>query len=95
MSQSILTLVESVKEVLETTPPEILSDVMGRGLHLAGGGALLRGIGQLLHDVVKIPIHIASDPLTAVARGTGIVLEDLNYFKDILIINDDILPPKK
>ncbi len=95
MAQSVYILVESVREVLETTPPEILSDVMGRGLHLAGGGALLRGMGQLLHDVVKIPIHIAEDPLTCVARGTGIILEDLQYFKDILIVNEDDLPPKK
>lgn len=95
MSQSVYTLVESVREVLETTPPEILSDVMSRGLYLAGGGALLRGIGELLHDVLKIPIHITEDPLTAVARGTGIILEDVNYFKEILITNDDILPPKK
>jgi len=95
MTQSILTLVESVKEVLETTPPEILADVMSRGLYLAGGGALLRGMGQLLHDVIKIPIHIANDPLTAVARGTGIILEDIEHFKDILIVNDDDLPPKK
>ena len=95
MSQSIYTLVESVKEVLETTPPEILSDVMSRGLHLAGGGALLRGLGELLHDVTKIPIHITDDPLTAVARGTGIILENLDYFKEVLIVNDDDLPPKK
>ncbi len=95
MSQSVYTLVESVREVLETTPPEILSDVMGRGLYLAGGGALLRGMGELLHDVLKIPIHITEDPLTAVARGAGIILEDLEYFKEVLIVNDDILPPKK
>jgi len=95
MAQSVYTLVESVREVLETTPPEILSDVMGRGLYLAGGGALLRGLGELLHDTLKIPIHITEDPLTAVARGTGIILEDIEYFKDILISNDDVIPPKK
>lgn len=95
MAQSVYTLVESVKEVLETTPPEILSDVMGRGLHLAGGGALLRGLGELLHDVVKIPIHITEDPLTAVARGTGIILENIEYYREVLIVNDDDLPPKK
>lgn len=95
MAQSIYTLVESVKEVLETTPPEILSDVMSRGLHLSGGGALLRGLGGLLHDAVKIPVHITDDPLTAVARGTGIILENLGYFKEVLIVNDDDLPPKK
>lgn len=95
IAQSVYTLVESVKEVLETTPPEILSDVMGRGLHLAGGGALLRGLGELLHDVVKIPIHITEDPLTAVARGTGIILENIEYYREVLIVNDDDLPPKK
>lgn len=95
IAQSVYTLVESVKEVLETTPPEILSDVMGRGLYLAGGGALLRGLGELLHDVVKIPIHITEDPLTAVARGTGIILENLEYYREVLIVNDDDLPPKK
>lgn len=95
ISQSVYTLVESVKEVLETTPPEILSDVMSRGLHLAGGGALLRGLGELLHDVVKIPIHITEDPLTAVARGTGIILENIDYYREVLIVNDDDLPPKK
>lgn len=95
MSQSIYVLVESVREVLETTPPEILADVMGRGLYLAGGGALLRGFGELLHNTIKIPIHISDDPLTAVARGTGIILEDLPYFKDILIADEDDLPPKK
>ncbi len=95
MAQSVFTLVESVREVLETTPPEILSDVMGRGVYLAGGGALLRGLGELLQDIVKIPVHIAEDPLTAVARGTGIILEDINYFRDVLIANDDDLSPKK
>lgn len=95
IAQSVYTLVESVREVLETTPPEILSDVMSRGVHLAGGGALLRGFSELLHDVVKIPIHISEDPLTAVARGTGIILEDLPYFRDVLIANDDDLHPKK
>ncbi len=95
MAQSVYTLVESVREVLETTPPEILADVMNRGVYLAGGGALLRGLGDLLHDVAKVPIHIADDPLTSVARGTGIILEDINYFRDVLIANDDDLSPKK
>ncbi len=95
MSQSIGTLVESVKEVIETTPPEILSDVMHRGVYLAGGGALIKGFSQLLEDHIKIPVHIAEDPLTAVARGAGIILEDLPYFKEVLIANKDDLPPKK
>ena len=95
MSQSIGTLVESVKEVLEITPPEILSDVMHRGVYLVGGGALIKGFADLLRDHIKIPVHIADDPLSAVARGAGIILEDLEYFKEVLIANKDDLPPKK
>lgn len=95
MSQSIATLVESIKEVLETTPPEILSDVMHRGIYLAGGGALIKGLAELLHRELKIPIHIADDPLSAVARGAGVILEDMEHFKEVLIANEDDLPPKK
>jgi rod shape-determining protein MreB len=94
LAGSINTLIESVKEVLETTPPEILSDVMSRGIILAGGGALLRGIDTLLSDVLKIPVYIATEPLTAVARGTGAVIENLSSFKEILIESEDELPPR-
>ena len=89
------TIIESVKEVLETTPPEIVSDVMHRGVHVVGGGALLRGIGALLNEAVRIPIYIADDPLTAVARGAGIILEDIESYRDILIQNEDDLPHQK
>lgn len=95
MAQSIDNLVESVKEVLETTPPEIISDIMHRGAHVVGGGALLKGLGLLFSESVKIPIHIADDPLTAVARGAGIILEDLALYDEVLIRNEDELPPKK
>ena len=91
VSQSIDNLVDSVKEVLETTPPEILADVMGRGIYLVGGGALIRGLDKLIEAHVKIPVHIADDPLTAVARGTGIVLEDLLAHEGVLIENEDDL----
>lgn len=92
ISQSIDNLVDSVKEVLETTPPEVLADVMQRGIYMVGGGALIRGLDKLIEDVVKIPVHIVDDPLTAVARGTGIILEDLDLFEDVLIKNEDDLP---
>jgi rod shape-determining protein MreB len=95
MAQSISNLVECVKEVLETTPPEIVSDVMQRGIYLMGGGALIRGLDVLLNEELKIPVYIASDPLTAIARGTGIILENLNDFREVLIENEDELPPKK
>lgn len=94
-SSSIDTLVESAKEVLETTPPEILSDVMNRGIHLVGGGALIKGLDELLSTTLKLPVYVADDPLTAIARGTGIVLEDLEKFKDVLIQNEDELRTQK
>lgn len=95
VSQSIESLVEATKEVLETTPPEILSDIMIRGIHLIGGGAMIRGLDILLNEYLKIPVYIAQDPLTAVARGTGIIIENLPSFTEVLIINEDELPPKK
>lgn len=93
--RSIDVLIESVKEVIETTPPEIVSDIMQRGLSIVGGGALMRGLALVLHDYIKIPVYIAEDPLTAVARGTGIILEKLEEFKDVLIQNDDEISFKK
>lgn len=95
ISQSIDNLVDSVKEVLETTPPEILADIMHQGVYLVGGGALIKGLDQLINEYVKIPVHIAEDPLTAVARGTGIILEDIEKYKDVLIQSEDELPPTK
>lgn len=95
LSVSIENLIESMREVLESTPPEILSDVMQRGVYLAGGGALLKGLPELIENEINIPVYVAADPLTAVARGTGIILENLEAFKSILIENEDELPPKK
>jgi rod shape-determining protein MreB len=92
---SVDTLIESVKEVLETTPPEIVSDIMKRGIYLAGGGSLIRGLDRLLQEELDIPVYVATEPLTAVARGTGIILENLSDYKDILIEREDDLPPKK
>lgn len=91
---SITILVDGVKEVLETTPPEILSDIMHRGIILVGGGALIQGLDTLLESTLKIPVYVVDDPLSAVARGTGIILDDLEYYKDILIEGQDALPPR-
>ncbi len=92
---SVDILLEAVKEVLETTPPEILSDVMRNGIHVVGGGALIRGLPEALSDYVGIPVFVSDDPLTAVARGAGIVLEELHLFEDMLIQNEDDLPPAR
>ena len=91
---SIKEFVEGVKDVLETTPPEILSDVMRNGITLSGGGALLSGLDKLLQNVLKIPVYVVEDPLSAVARGTGVILDDLEMYRDVLIGNQDELPPR-
>lgn len=91
---SVIGLVDGVKEVLETTPPELLSDIMHRGLVLSGGGALLRGLDVLLSNALKIPIYIAEDPLTAVARGTGVILDDFDSFQEVLVNTDDTSVPR-
>ncbi|MFA7000127.1 MAG: rod shape-determining protein [Candidatus Paceibacterota bacterium] len=91
---SILSLVDGVKEVLETTPPELLSDIMHRGLVLSGGGALIRGLDVLLQKTLKIPIYIAEDPLTAVARGAGVILADFDSYQEVLLNTDDSSVPR-
>lgn len=93
-ASSIAEFVDAVKEVLETTPPEVLSDVMHRGILLSGGGALLGGLQELLEKTLKIPVYVADDPLLAVARGAGAILEDIDYYKDVLMLDDDELPPR-
>ncbi|MES2213215.1 MAG: rod shape-determining protein [Patescibacteria group bacterium] len=95
ISQSIDTLIESTKEVLETTPPEILSDIMQRGIYLVGGGALIHGLAEIISEYTKIPVHVAADPLTAVCRGTGVILDHMEEYREVLIANEDELPPKK
>jgi rod shape-determining protein MreB len=85
LSKSVRSIVDAVKYTIEETPPELLADIMDKGIYLAGGGALLRGLDLLLEQQTKMPVHIAEDPLTAVARGTGMVLEDLDTLKDVLV----------
>ena len=89
---SVESLIDAVKEVIEITPPEVVSDIMHRGLHLVGGGALLRGVKELLEESLKIPVHVAEDPLTAVVRGAGIILGDIDAYDDVLVKNEDELP---
>lgn len=91
---SINILIDGIKEVLEMTPPEILGDIMHRGIVLSGGGALLKGLDVLLQTILRIPVYVAEDPLTAVARGAGIVLDDLETYKDVLVKTDDEIAPR-
>lgn len=86
---SILSLVEGIKEVLETTPPELLSDIIKNGLVLSGGGAMLRGLDSFLESALKIPVYVAEDSLTAVARGAGVVLDEFETYKEVLLKTDE------
>lgn len=83
--QPVRTIVENIKAVVEEVPPEIVSDIMHRGIVLAGGGALLRGLDQLIAAETMIPVLVAEDPLTCVARGTGVIVEDLEALADVLV----------
>ena len=89
MASSIDSIVEGAREILETTPPEILSDIMKRGIHLVGGGALIKGLDELLRDTLNIPVTVAEDPLTAIARGAGVILEDLEKYQSVLLESED------
>lgn len=75
ISEPVWEIVETVKATLEQSPPELAADIMERGIMLAGGGALLRGLDALIHRETQIPVHIAADPLTCVAEGTGAAVE--------------------
>lgn len=93
IQSSVDQLIDAVKEVLETAPPEVLSDVMRRGVYLAGGGALIRGLAAFLSEQLGVPVYVADDPLTAVVRGTGLILEDLPQYEEALITYRHELSP--
>ena len=75
----------AIIKALELAPPELSADIFKNGIHITGGGALLRGLTQRLSKLTNLPIHIAEDPLQAVVRGTGIALKNIEAYKDILI----------
>ena len=78
LRESIYVIVNATKNVLEQTPPELAADIIDKGIVLTGGGALIKGIDQLLSSELKVPVFIAESPLTCVAEGTGILLENLH-----------------
>jgi rod shape-determining protein MreB and related proteins len=82
---SIDTIISAIKDVVEETPPELVSDLYQRGMVLSGGGAMLREFDKLIYEETKIPVIIADDSLTTVVRGIGIVLEDFDNLKELLL----------
>ena len=81
--EPISTIVESVRVTLERCPPELSADLVDRGLVLAGGGALLRGLDKLLAEETGLPVHVAEDPLSAVAEGTGRALQEIKFLRQV------------
>ena len=83
IAKSLKNIVESVKEVIEITPPELTGDILKRGIYLCGGGSMLLGIDKLLNKELNVAATLVDDPLTCVVRGTGILLENLENYKDL------------
>ena len=85
IKESVLKIVDIVKVTLEKTPPELASDIMEKGIVLAGGGALIQNLDKLLSIETGMPVYIADEPLDCVVRGTGRTLEDLERLKTVLV----------
>ena len=83
LKEPLNSILESIRITLERCPPELSADLVDRGIVVAGGGALLRGIDRLISEETGLPVHIADDPLTAVAEGTGRVLHELQFLKRV------------
>jgi rod shape-determining protein MreB and related proteins len=83
MADPLTTIVDAVRTTLERCPPELAADLVDRGLVLAGGGALLRGLDKRLREETGLPVHVAEDPLSAVAEGTGKVLQEIEFMKRV------------
>ncbi len=94
ISRSVYHIVDNVKMTIEETPPELLSDIMKKGIIIAGGGSLLRGLDKLISEQTLMPVYLANDPLTCVVRGTGVILEDIDNLKDVLVTMGDEIVPK-
>jgi len=90
LGEPIQVIVDAVKRTLETTEPELAADLIDRGIVLAGGSALLRGLDQVVARETGLNVRVCEDPLTAVARGTGAVLEELDQVKHVLQGSDDL-----
>ncbi len=85
ISNSVQVIIDTIKDALDEAPPEILADLMETGICLAGGGALLNGLTERLSDDLSLRVWVAEDPMTCVARGAGLVLEDLDHFEQFLV----------
>lgn len=94
MEKSVKQIVTEVKTAVEETPPELLADIMASGIQLVGGGSLLRGLDTLIQKETKISTMIIEDPMTTMVRGAGMVLENLDELREVLVEKEYLEPPK-
>jgi len=85
LNESINTIIDAVKIALERTPPELASDILDRGIVLTGGGSMLKNLDQRMIEDTSLPVHVAEDPLTCVARGCGKILENFEKYEKVLL----------
>jgi rod shape-determining protein MreB len=95
LERSVKEIIAAIKITVEETPPELLADIMSKGIHLMGGGSLLKGLNQLITEETKIETKVSDDPLTAVARGAGFVLENIDELQEVLVESDNLEVPKQ
>ncbi len=87
LNEAVSQIMDAVRRLLERTPPELSADILDRGVMLTGGGALLKGLDERIKLETNLPVHVAEDPLTAVVRGAGKVIENLSHYQKVLIRN--------
>jgi len=94
LEKSVRQIVNEIKIAIEETPPELLADIMSKGIYMAGGSSMLKGLDALIAKETKMPTKIIEDPMTAVARGAGLVLENLDELHEVLVETEYLEPPK-
>jgi len=94
LEKSVSQIVQGIKDAIEETPPELIADIMKTGIHFCGGGSLLRGLPTLVQKETKIPTKLVEDPMTAVVRGAGQVLEHLDQYQDVLSETEELEVPR-
>ena len=85
LSRTVHLIITAIKDTIEATPPELVADIMKKGIVMTGGGSLPKGFAQLVQEETQMPTHLAEDPLTCVVRGCGVVLEDIDTLKEVLV----------
>jgi len=94
LEKSVRQIVNEIKIAIEETPPELLADIMSKGIYMAGGSSMLKGLDALIAKETKMSTKIIEDPMTAVARGAGLVLENLDELHEVLVETEYLEPPK-